>query len=756
MPPILMDNPHTPRGFCISCGYSLQGLAAGEADSTGAKCRCPECGRAFDPADPKTFHIHQHSRVVRWLAGPPGWPAVILSLAAAAGVLLVSRWKVRTFAPSVVDLLYFLNPAALRHRTNLTTQNDYAFVLSVIAALAAAAWWVTRTVVRIGVRWAIGSPREERVTHAGRRSALITIGLLLTSAGVVLGWPYRLAQQWTARRTAIVTTPSWLVIWTDPPPGDLSELELLTTLRAAVMQLPRPTQKMTGLQLLIEEYPESALPILVDAVSAEPDPEVRALELRLIGLHRDPDTVNLLRGFLTHADAPTRAAAADAVGLVHAPAFDVPLTGEDSWWAGPNATKGRVQISLGRLKPYLPLFSHRALAELKNVAPFDAGVRSTLERMMLEGPSSEEREAAARALLTWPPDVYALRVAEWGVWINVAGELKLTKSVLDEIPPFVHRTGNPLAEFSGRVRQMGIITKPIIHITVDRPMAVDVSVSIHRGRPWFAYPRPDDFSVRVETTMPRNGTYPPTPFLAPLDNPSLPPLTDIRQGYPWLMPEHIGVIAGGWPGETELTSLGLRWQSVIVSPTRLPWMTPPATGPDKRFAWWGALREVPSAWLSSRGESERFLYYDGPTLLPSPVKISLAGDELRITRKTGTDPSGILVVRRRAGRLSGQAVAFGTGLNADPHPEITYKLAADDLHEAQVIDAFQHMLVTAGLTAPEAAGLIAAWTQQFFQTDGTRVLFLMPREDYDNICPIEVRPAPTEMARVGIVLTELP
>ncbi|MCC7292507.1 MAG: hypothetical protein IT449_10655 [Phycisphaerales bacterium] len=34
------------NGFCIFCGYPLRGLPSGI---------CPECGRAFDPENPKTF-----------------------------------------------------------------------------------------------------------------------------------------------------------------------------------------------------------------------------------------------------------------------------------------------------------------------------------------------------------------------------------------------------------------------------------------------------------------------------------------------------------------------------------------------------------------------------------------------------------------------------------------------------------------------------------------------------------------------------
>ena len=34
-----------------------------------------------------------------------------------------------------------------------------------------------------------------------------------------------------------------------------------------------------------------------------------------------------------------------------------------------------------------------------------------------------------------------------------------------------------------------------MHFTADRPLAADVEVLIVQGRPWFAYPRPDDFTL---------------------------------------------------------------------------------------------------------------------------------------------------------------------------------------------------------------------------------------------------------------------
>ena len=55
----------------------------------------------------------------------------------------------------------------------------------------------------------------------------------------------------------------------------------------------------------------------------------------------------------------------------------------------------------------------------------------------------------------------------------------------------------------------------------------------------------------------------------------------------------------------------------------------PELANDPRFAWWNRLRKVNSSWLSNRGESERFLYYDGPTNLTSPYRFFLNEDKLR-------------------------------------------------------------------------------------------------------------------------------
>lgn len=72
------------RGRCRKCDYPLRGLIEN---------RCPECGRPFDPGDPKTMRFGRRGeRVQRWLIKPLGYLTSVLALAATGGVLALTRW----------------------------------------------------------------------------------------------------------------------------------------------------------------------------------------------------------------------------------------------------------------------------------------------------------------------------------------------------------------------------------------------------------------------------------------------------------------------------------------------------------------------------------------------------------------------------------------------------------------------------------------------------------------------------------------
>jgi hypothetical protein len=568
-------------------------------------------------------------------------------------------------------------------------------------------------------------------------------------------------------------------------PAPLDTPERLIVLRLAATELESPRQRFVGLKLLLETEPAEGLPMLREVLDTERDAEVRAWGLRLLGLCRDKESVDRVFACLADKDARVRAAAADALGLIHCPAYRVPQHYPDvailtsnppidaGWLIKTVFFKGKPGSGIIPLDRHLP----------NSVIELPESMRAALETMMLQGATSDERIAAARALVGWPPAHYRLRVAEWGVWINDGGQLKLVQSVLDEIPKFVHRTGNKAASLADRLVPGLVVSKPIVHLTADVPLAADVQVLIASGRPWFAFPRPDDFTLSFAGKMGGSG-------IDVFDKDRIPGLSEARQlpelnptseGYPWIAPPHRGYESpSGWSLVAEIGSLGLRWQSLIVSPQQQPWMKPPPVGRLGRYAWWERLRKVPSSWLSSQDESERFLYYDGPTQMNSPVSAGMTGDILQLVNLPvrgfaphdgarameagqGVDVTEFLVQDFKGPRarmqavyievVGGQAVVKILPL---PYSKSDVDLATvSPITGAAVSKRFLAMLTDYGLTAEEAAGLLDVWKRQFFETPGKRVLVIPRAWDYDAMCPLRVRPAPTELVRLAIVLTEL-
>ncbi len=573
-------------------------------------------------------------------------------------------------------------------------------------------------------------------------------------------------------------------------PAILSREQRLEVLDLGISNLKSPRERTAAVKLLVELYPGSARHVLLRTLRQSRDPEIRALSLRLLGLHRRREDVDTAMRLLEDDDFRVRAAACDALGLIRQPAYRIPF--ERQGWLIPacyvrseppisltnlismvrdkgksNArSKSRVAQSVGAFEP-LP----DGLVELP------ATIRDALEQRMLAGETAEERTAAARALVTWPTEGYRLRVAEWGVWINDGGELKLIQSVLDEIPPFVHRTGNRFASFRDRINRIMIVTKPIVHLTVDRPLAVDLDVKIAWGRPWYAYPRPDDFSTNVgmlqgSVTRLADGQLKEDKrpaWLGEFDRGDLSELKDIREGFPWLYPSHraSGSTGGfGFPYNA-IVDLGLRWQSLIVAPARQNWMIPPDVGSEEHFEWWKRLRQVPSSWISSRGETERFLYYDGPTFARSPVSAKLDGATLEIAISE-MFPNNVVNALGNQKRTSVDVERLGLFVQVQGGKVTAYRLAIA-AESARIVlskltpvrgdEAARHLLtvLTArGLTHEEAAGLCDCWRKQFFESPGQRLITVLSNDDYDAMCPLEVRPRPTELTRVGIVLTEFP
>ena len=73
----------------------------------------------------------------------------------------------------------------------------------------------------------------------------------------------------------------------------------------------------------------------------------------------------------------------------------------------------------------------------------------------------------------------------------------------------------------------------------------------------------------------------------------------------------------------------------------------------------------------------------------------------------------------------------------------------------QIADDLAGRLTDSGLYAKEARAMVNTWTSSYFQTDGTRVLFVLPQSWTDAFIPMTVVPQPKQVVRVMVGRLEL-
>ena len=749
------------RGRCWHCGYELQGIPSR---------RCPECGRPFDPADPRTMHMGRYpiGRLGRKLIQPPRWWIVGLAglatfmLIVLTGVPSTSHFRMVEwpyyFAPHWLDWAGFLR---WKIRALWLTPADGTYI-AVMAVWAAVLIYLP---LRLALRGALLlRHRVPRTYRTSSRRRLIAI-LILFGVAVIwqgFGWPNRMARHFVDRRLAINRTAAEMTAnlsrFTQEFTFAIQELtqdDALCVVRFGITHYSDRRRRTAALALLVEQYPGEVLPLVRELIPRERDRLMRLTMLRLLAMGGKREDLPRFLKLLDSSDADEREVSLDFIGLLGR--------------GGQPPVPQSYNCAIDSSPPiYATGLLPRGAARDENVSEmFPPKLRDRLWGISIHGATPDERAAAAQslvALATCPlQDPINVRVAEWGVWLADGAQIKLAQSVLDEIPPFVHRIGDSTASMKDRIIDPGMITvtKPVIHLTATAPLYVNLEVKIRYGRPWFAYPGPDDFTFEAPYPTghgPDSGEG--VRRLSALDPRGFQPLGESPQGIPWLLPHR--ETQGAMPMDPEMIlSWGVRWQTMLLTPDLRAGMRLADVPDDPRFQWWKALRNVPSCYVTSGGETERFIYYDGPTNTCLPVRVGFGRSTLTFTHSKDPRSAGATADDRLAlwnEGLHGMYIEVGPSgaraalmeTPADDRTVAVPPLAPDG--SGQLLK----VLTDAGLTAPEAGGLIASWEGQFFKTPGRRFLLFLSGDEYDAFCPLEVTPTPSAKVRVGIVLFEFP
>jgi hypothetical protein len=159
-------------------------------------------------------------------------------------------------------------------------------------------------------------------------------------------------------------------------------------------------------------------------------------------------------------------------------------------------------------------------------------------------------------------------------------------------------------------------------------------------------------------------------------------------------------------------------------------------------------------------EVEKFIFYRGVGSFTTPLGIRVSPSVDRSMAVTITNAGNeklehlfLLRIENGAGKFisvkklreNEEATIRFDGSAEAPVKEVSEKLAA----------AMRDSLVKAGLYPREAAAMVATWSDSWFEEDGFRVLYVLPRGWTDKTLPLKLDPAPETVMRVMVGRAEV-
>ena len=308
-----------------------------------------------------------------------------------------------------------------------------------------------------------------------------------------------------------------------------------------------------------------------------------------------------------------------------------------------------------------------------------------------------------------------LTAHEWGTFTSIAGKdgraaqwLPLTGST--DLPAFVEHFQTP--DFKGGLRGTVRMETPVLYFYTNHVTTVSVHVSFSQGFITEWYPHAN----RVEPV----GLQSQTRMVAYLND---------------------------WSRNHRQPDSSISWDTVTLEPGNSS-----SFAREDRANHYYAARQTSSTPLrikTQAGEQfEKFLFYRGVASFSVPISARLARDGKILTQTLATqDIPAMLVFERRGDKLGFRiADATATQPNLDP-PDLTATM--DSLKQA-----VENMLIAQGLYHDEAQAMFETWRDSWFE-EGSRLLYIVPRQFVDSVLPLSISPAPAQTVRVFVGRLEL-
>src|SRR6202044_2550246 len=134
--------------------------------------------------------------------------------------------------------------------------------------------------------------------------------------------------------------------------------------------------------------------------------------------------------------------------------------------------------------------------------------------------------------------------------------------------------------------------------------------------------------------------------------------------------------------------------------------------------------------------------------LDVPVSICMAGDgKILAENHTSQEIPAMLVFERRGEKMGFRIADASQAAPALDPPELNATM--DSLKQA-----VEDMLIAQGLYQDEAQAMFETWRDSWFE-EGSRLLYIAPRQFVDAVLPLTINPAPAKTVRVFVGRLEL-
>ena len=186
----------------------------------------------------------------------------------------------------------------------------------------------------------------------------------------------------------------------------------------------------------------------------------------------------------------------------------------------------------------------------------------------------------------------------------------------------------------------------------------------------------------------------------------------------------------------------IAWRDVTVSPQLVP-AFPTESGASHYYK----ARNTDATPLQSGSETEKFLFYRGVGQFAPPIAAAVQPDGKTTVSTKGAPIGDVIMFENRKGTVAFEVHHVG-GSRATldrPSPEDAASSPQREL---------VRILVANGLYPKEAEAMVDTWSDSWFE-EGARLLYIVPRQAVDEIVPLTIAPAPSDVARVFVGRMEL-